>query len=108
MNQQKQHDVLCISHLRWNFVFQRPQHLMSRFAAERRVFYMEEPLFDCAEPYLETRVCPRTQVRVLTPHLATELERNEALERMLTDFMVAEGIRKPIVWLYTPMALEFL
>jgi len=69
---------------------------------------MEEPLFDCAEPYLETRVCPRTQVRVLTPHLATELERNEALERMLTDFMVAEGIRKPIVWLYTPMALEFL
>jgi UDP-galactopyranose mutase len=37
-------DLVCLSHLRWNFVFQRPQHLMSRFARERRVFFFEEPL----------------------------------------------------------------
>jgi UDP-galactopyranose mutase len=36
--------LICFSHLRWDFVFQRPQHLMTRFARERRVFYFEEPL----------------------------------------------------------------
>ena len=31
--------LICFSHLRWDFVFQRPQHLMTRFAASRRVIY---------------------------------------------------------------------
>jgi len=37
-------DLICLSHLRWNFVYQRPQHLMSRCARERRVFFIEEPI----------------------------------------------------------------
>ena len=36
-------DLVCFSHLRWNFVYQRPQHLMGRSARERRVFFIEEP-----------------------------------------------------------------
>jgi hypothetical protein len=36
--------LICFSHLRWDFVFQRPQHLMSRFAAEMPVIYWEEPI----------------------------------------------------------------
>src|SRR5687767_376067 len=43
--------VICLSHLRWNFVFQRPQHLMSRYAAVHRVYFVEEPLLeDIATP----------------------------------------------------------
>src|SRR6476661_2082979 len=38
-----QPDIVCLSHLRWDFVFQRPQHLLTRFARESRVFYVEEP-----------------------------------------------------------------
>ena len=46
-------DLVCFSHLRWNFVYQRPQHLMSRFARVRRVVFIEEPEFEqTAEPYL--------------------------------------------------------
>jgi len=37
-------DLVCLSHLRWDFVYQRPQHLMSRFARDRRVFFFEEPI----------------------------------------------------------------
>src|SRR5204862_3891056 len=37
-------DVVCFSHLRWNFVYHRPQHRMSRFARSRRVFFIEEPI----------------------------------------------------------------
>src|SRR4051812_41055786 len=46
-------DVLCFCHLRWDFVFQRPQPLLSRFSKENRVFFFEEPIFDAAEPRLE-------------------------------------------------------
>jgi UDP-galactopyranose mutase len=105
---QTQPDLICLSHLRWNFVFQRPQHLMSRFAAAgTRVFFVEEPVFDSTEPRLLTSICPRTQVCVVTPHLSTDQERNQVLERLLTEFIKAQNIRKPLLWFYTPMALEF-
>ena len=38
-------DIVCLSHLRWNFVYQRPQHLLSRCAQKKRVFFIEEPIF---------------------------------------------------------------
>src|SRR5436853_855711 len=38
-------DLICLSHLRWDFVYQRPQHLLSRCAQERRVFFFEEPVY---------------------------------------------------------------
>ena len=60
-------DLVCLSHLRWNFVFQRPQHLMTRFAAERRVFYFEEPIFD-GDPRLEV-TSPLRGLTVVVPHL---------------------------------------
>src|SRR5262245_35498545 len=47
-------DIVCLSHLRWGFVYQRPQHLMSRFGRTRRVIFCEEPLFgETANPRLE-------------------------------------------------------
>src|SRR5688572_9633549 len=38
-------DLVCFSHLRWDFVYQRPQHLLTRCARDRRVFFVEEPIF---------------------------------------------------------------
>jgi len=59
-------DVLCLSHLRWGFVFQRPNHLMSRFARSRRVFFVEEPVFDAPAPTLDVHLTPEG-VRVVVP-----------------------------------------
>ena len=81
----QQQDLICLSHLRWNFVFQRPQHLMSRFARERRVFFIEEPIRDSAVSRMETTVCPQTGVYVITPHLKAK-QGNEALDQMIADF----------------------
>lgn len=61
-------DLLCLSHLRWNFVFQRPQHLLSRFARERRVFFYEEPLYGPGLPRLEVTQSPEG-AWVAVPHL---------------------------------------
>jgi hypothetical protein len=34
---------LCFSHLRWNFVLERPQQLLTRCARHNKVYYLEEP-----------------------------------------------------------------
>ncbi len=102
--------VLCLSHLRWNFVFQRPQHLLSRCAREHDVVFFEEPVFDAKEP--ELAVYPSDQgVRVAVPHLApgTPAERVEAvLRRMIARIVQGElnGAR-PVLWYYTPMPIAF-
>jgi UDP-galactopyranose mutase len=102
-----QFDLVCLSHLRWNFVFQRPQHLMSRFARRGRVFFVEEPVFDSAAPSLKTVVCQQTGVHVVTPNLGSDVDRNGVLTRLLSEFFQQTAIRNPVAWFYTPMALEF-
>jgi UDP-galactopyranose mutase len=102
------HALICFSHLRWNFVLQRPQHLMSRFAAERRVIFWEEPVHGAFEPEARVSVCERTGVEVVTPHLPQGLdeEAEETQLRALLDGFTAEA--GPLIrWYYTPMMLAF-
>lgn len=101
-------DLVCFSHLRWNFVFQRPQHLMSRFARERRVFFIEEPVLDAKTPFLRTETCSTTGVNVVTPHLNPHEPQNTTLQHLLEEFTRTRNLQSPIAWFYTPMALEFL
>lgn len=105
------HALLCFSHLRWQFVFQRPQHLMSRFAKERRTIFWEEPEAAVAgsEPALGVRTCAETGVVVVTPSLPegmSEEEQESSLKTLLDQFLANE--EGPFVrWYYTPMMLPF-
>ena len=58
--------LICFSHLRWDFVFQRPQHLMSRFVTRNPVLFWEEPIFsaEATEVGIEIRTCPASGVMV--------------------------------------------
>ena len=102
-------DVLCFSHLRWRFVYQRPQHLMSRCARDRRVFFVEEPLVDATgAPRLQ--IDRESSVTVVVPHLPAGLSPGAAAsaQRTLVDELIArEAIDEYIAWYYTPMALTF-
>ena len=103
-------DLLCFSHLRWYFVFQRPQHLMTRFASERRVFFFEEPLFDAQRSHLQ--IHPDGDVRVVAPHLPASMKSDEASTRdavseLLQDLCREWQIDDPVCWYYTPMALNY-
>ena len=101
-------DLICLSHLRWHFVFQRPQHLLTRCARERRCFYVEEPLFDADRgPWMEVR--PSGAVIVATPHLPNDAHGNATAiqRRLLDELFVREGIDSYVLWYYTPMALAF-
>jgi len=61
-------DLVCLSHLRC-FVYQRPQHLLSRCAQKQRVLFIEEPIFG---PYPAGRLdvsMDKSGVWVVVPHL---------------------------------------
>ena len=104
----KASDLLCFSHLRWNFVYQRPQHLMSRFAHERRVFFFEEPVFDAPSQYNEIFDDPETGVCVVTPHITSDTKNStEPLRHLLQIFMASMKIEDCVAWYYTPLSLQF-
>ncbi len=102
-------DLVCLSHLRWDFVYQRPQHLMSRFARDRRVFFVEEPREHEGPPRMDVGDRPEG-VRVAVPHLPPGLspEQAEAAQRdLLRGLLAGQDISEYILWYYTPMALAF-
>jgi UDP-galactopyranose mutase len=101
-------DLVCLSHLRWDFVYQRPQHLLSRCAKQRRVFFVEEPIFGQGPSRLD--VTQREDgVHVVVPHLPEGLSNEvavEAIQQAMIDRLFAEHqIRDYVLWYYTPMAL---
>jgi glycosyltransferase involved in cell wall biosynthesis len=103
------YSIVCLSHLRWDFVFQRPQHLLSRFAREHRVFYVEEPVFDAAEPRLAVSL-HQDGIWIVVPHLPEGMPERDAVEtqRSLIDQLFEEHrISEHVLWYYTPMAVPF-
>ncbi len=100
-------DVVCLCHLRWDFVFQRPQHLMTRFGRERRVFLIEEPVHEHA-PSESLRVRREGKVTIATPVLGHDLAedtRIELIRSRLTRFLAEEDVSEYALWYYTPMML---
>ena len=104
-----QSDLVCFSHLRWDWVYQRPQHLLKRATADRRVFFVEEPICDNGSVRLEVR--EREDVKVVTPYLpdglCSAVARTAMLSEMLDRFFEEQGIHQYVLWYYTPMAMEF-
>jgi glycosyltransferase involved in cell wall biosynthesis len=102
-------DIVCVSHLRWDFVFQRPQHLLTRAARQGRVLYLEEPKLSDGPPSLEVRrVDGGVHVIVpVLPHSAPAAERVSLQASMLHGSLLEHGISDYALWYYTPMALKF-
>lgn len=103
--------LLCFSHLRWEFVWQRPQHLMSRFSRDYTVLFVEECLHCPADeaPRIDVRRCPRSAVLVATPFIPAGLspDAEVALLRELLDRELLQHPRPAVRWYYTPMMLPF-
>jgi hypothetical protein len=100
-------DLLCFSHLRWNFVFQRPNHLMSLCSAGRRVFFLEEPVAAGEERGRVGMTELSPTLRVAVPRLFPGESPAEASRKALVELCARYRIERPIEWFYTPMALEF-
>jgi len=102
--------ILVLSHLRYDFVYQRPQHVASRLAKKHRVLFVEEPVRTSGPPRLRIWQ-PDVNVRVLqpqTPVAAAGFHDDQVpMLRELLQSTLA-GLDRPVVWLYTPMALPLV
>ncbi len=102
-------DLICFSHLRWDFVYQRPQHLLSRFANFTRVFYLEEPIFhDGPDKLIISKSADNIYVAV--PYLQHGKSHEEIVQKqaeLIADLVQEMEINKYFTWYYTPMALPY-
>ncbi len=104
--------LIVFSHLRWNFVFQRPQHLLTRLAKRYRVYFFEEPVPGAEHNHLEITE-PYPNVRVCRPHSTIGShgfhdDQIPTLQEMVGELIERENIRDYGVWFYSPMALPLI
>lgn len=102
--------LLCLSHLRWDFVYQRPQHLLTRFSEMFSTYFLEEPIHDAeGEAYLHlSKRLPN--LWVVVPHIPSGLSKAEeklVMKQLMDKFMEKENGDDFLFWYYTPMALSF-
>jgi hypothetical protein len=113
-------DLVVFSHLRWNWVWQRPQHLVTRFAKLKepsaRTWFVEEPVTgDVAEPVLRRQDCgPVTRLWLELPRQDGQppspgfgAQGADTYGRLLRSFF--RSLKRPAgptAFLFTPMAIE--
>ncbi len=101
---------IVFSHLRWDFVFQRPQHVLSRLASHYQIIFIEEPVFEPGDAGLHFS-SPAPNVTVVRPHTPqTQAGFHDEQLSMLKPLMaqLCGKDESPVVWFYTPMALPLL
>ena len=104
-------DLICFSHIKWNFVYQRPQHLLNRFAIYHRVFVIEEPQTTDGETRYDIRKVSDENnlwvVDIFVSDKTPEEKINTAIATLLDSLLFSHDIKNYILWYYSPMALEY-
>lgn len=100
--------LICFSHLRWNFVFQRPQQIMSRIVRYYQVLFWEEPVFEQREDDIVTLSLDSSGVVIARPRLAADtVDDVDARLARLLEGVIGEHRGGIIRWYYTPMMVPF-
>src|SRR5688500_2855816 len=102
--------IIVFSHLRWDFAYQRPQHLLTRLAENYKIVFIEEPVFHDGDSFFETSTAG-ANVTVLKPHTPVAAkgfhdEQLPHLIKLMRQLVVLD--EEHIAWFYTPMALPLL
>jgi len=121
MKKRSQPDLVVLSHLRWSWVWQRPQHLVSRFSVQRaaagaRTWFVEEPIAaDVQQPRIRSEQrdgITRIWLEVVGPNdptgsISFNDPRAADYPRLLAQLLAEQGCRQsPDLWVYTPMAYD--
>jgi UDP-galactopyranose mutase len=104
--------LLVFSHLRWNFVYQRPQHLLARLGRHFHVLYIEEPIHDEGDRRLEV-IETECGVTLCRPHLPKRApgfhdDHISDLQFLVRQHLEGNDVEDYAVWFYTPMALPLI
>src|SRR3954465_4119863 len=107
------YDLIVLSHVRWDSVFQRPQQLMSRLCSSRRVFFIEEPILDTNSKGHWEVSSPVPHLAVCQPHTPIAqpgfcFEQIKLLDKLIRELVRENHVRSHVAWFYTPMAMPLL
>src|SRR4051812_21118370 len=108
--------IIVHSHLNWDWVWQRPQQLLSRLAERHHILFVEEPKFEsaAASSTLQMReVADFPNILVLQMSFpAARAEDSDWLDqerrRLLQTFLaepIGANFQQPVQWFYDPMAV---
>jgi glycosyltransferase involved in cell wall biosynthesis len=101
--------IVCFSHLRWDFVYQRPQHLLARFARKHEVLFIEEPIYHEGDAEFVTTE-KREGVVVAVPHLPNgtdAAETDRLMKKLVSELLDDRRVENFVSWYYTPMMLAW-
>lgn len=104
-------DLICFCHIPWNFVYQRPQHLLTRFSHYHRVFIIEEPRYNQRESEYEIHTEPENEnlfiVSIKVSDGDSRAEPENVVKRLLDSLLAVHNVTNYILWYYSPMALPY-
>jgi glycosyltransferase involved in cell wall biosynthesis len=102
-------DLVVFSHLRWEFVTQRPQHLISRLAQKHKVLFVEEPIpvNDSQAKGTANLLSVTPNLTVLQPKIDTPLQIDDLLP-IVEKTLKSKGISLPVVWFYSAAFVDIL
>jgi glycosyltransferase involved in cell wall biosynthesis len=109
--------ILVHCHLRWDFVWQRPQQIFSRLAAHHPITFLEEPMWQGSERRLEISE-PHPNVVRLVPVLRADERTDDSdtqyaavlplLRRALSEHpLLRTRFESPVQWFYSPMVAPY-
>lgn len=109
-----QSELIVLSHLRWDWVWQRPQHLVSRLGSRCSTWYVEEPLTPSPEFTGPNRLNSMGVDGLNRAWLEIPEQGHHVgfFDDVLPDYieqlpgLVGEPAGERVVWMYTPLALE--
>lgn len=97
------YDLVVFSHLRWNFVYQRPQHILSRLAKSYNILFVEEPF----QPNDENR--NTYSINQVFPNLSVFTTHAESVDSMLKLLKQTLGTQTiHTAWFYSPSFVNAL
>ncbi len=92
-------DLIAFSHLRWEFVYQRPQHLMTRFSQYRRILFVEEPISE-NESDITKVFAVNKSITVIQPRIKRENFFDD-LAHIVKSYCNNLSIQNPHLWFYS-------
>ncbi len=96
-NGNENYDMVVFCHLRWEFVYQRPQHIISRLAKSLKILLIEEPIpFEPGDENTGNLIRIHSNLHVLQPRTTSI----GAIKNILPQFVKNRDIS--VGWFYSP------
>jgi glycosyltransferase involved in cell wall biosynthesis len=89
------YDMIVFCHLRWQFVYQRPQHIISRLSSTMKILFIEEPLHQHTKENSGNLIKVSEMLHVLQPNV----DNIESIAGILPEYIKNKSI--PVGWFYS-------